>query len=92
MHSIQITPSTVFLLRFETDTIDSSNPPFDPNNPHHHRESTGQVVAKKGIVQQIQGFIWGMINFVGLFFSTVNPVRLRPPHTITRLEIHSPCP
>lgn len=36
----------------------------------------GAVVAKKGIVQQIQGFLWSIINVIGLFFSTINPVRV----------------
>lgn len=57
-------------------------------------------MAKKGIVQQIQGFLWGIINFVGLFFSTVHPVRpsflacvviinVYPPHNVRLGQLHS---
>lgn len=31
-------------------------------------------MAKKGFVGQIEAFFWGVVNFIGLFFSTVNPV------------------
>jgi hypothetical protein len=46
-------------------------------NGTHTRARAGTVVAKKGIVGQIEGFFWGIINFFGLFFSTVNPVGAR---------------
>lgn len=51
---------------------DPHHPQFPPYTP---TPTPGAVVAKKGIVGQIQSLFWGVVNFVGLFFSTFNPVR-----------------